>query len=172
MCAACITTELGQGHFLQEALEQESLHRSANSEENLGRSTSDANLPTVLGQSTSFTSGGSDPHLHRMGTQRSASYMNKLESLASSAVRSADKVGAKLIIVYTQSGLPSQHLRDLPGAPVPMYELRQGLLASIPLADPFRSTQQVYTPGEQVNHVDFVLSVLFMARLGASNLCA
>ena len=30
--------------------------------------------------------------------------MTKLESIASSAVRAADKVGAALIIVYTQSG--------------------------------------------------------------------
>ncbi len=30
--------------------------------------------------------------------------MTKLESIASSAVRAADKVGASLIIVYTQSG--------------------------------------------------------------------
>jgi len=33
------------------------------------------------------------------------SYLTKLESLAASAVRSADKVSAKLIIVYTQTGL-------------------------------------------------------------------
>lgn len=33
--------------------------------------------------------------------------MTKLESIASSAVRAADKVGAALIIVYTQSGAPS-----------------------------------------------------------------
>ncbi len=31
--------------------------------------------------------------------------MTKLESIASSAVRAADKVGASLIIVYTQSGM-------------------------------------------------------------------
>ena len=55
--------------------------------------------------------------------------MNKLESLASSAVRSADKVGAKLIIVYTQSGLPHQHLGDLPLAPVPVYENQAGPLS-------------------------------------------
>ena len=30
--------------------------------------------------------------------------LSKLESIASSAVRAADKVGASLIIVYTQSG--------------------------------------------------------------------
>ena len=32
--------------------------------------------------------------------------LSKLESIASSAVRAADKVGASLIIVYTQSGAP------------------------------------------------------------------
>ena len=33
-------------------------------------------------------------------------YLSKLESVASSAVRAADKVGAALIIVYTQTGTP------------------------------------------------------------------
>ena len=33
-------------------------------------------------------------------------YLSKLESIASSAVRAADKVKAALIIVYTQSGQP------------------------------------------------------------------
>ena len=37
---------------------------------------------------------------------RKASYMNKLESIASSAVRAADKVSASLIIVFTQTGVP------------------------------------------------------------------
>ncbi len=32
--------------------------------------------------------------------------LSKLESIASSAVRAADKVGASLIIVCTQSGAP------------------------------------------------------------------
>lgn len=41
----------------------------------------------------------------RLHLGRSVSYLTKLESLAASAVRSADKVSAKLIIVYTQTGL-------------------------------------------------------------------
>jgi pyruvate kinase len=33
-----------------------------------------------------------------------APYLSKLESIASSAVRAADKVGASLIVVYTHTG--------------------------------------------------------------------
>ena len=40
--------------------------------------------------------------------------LSKLESIASSAVRAADKVGASLIIVYTQSGAPLSPTLDLP----------------------------------------------------------
>ena len=46
--------------------------------------------------------GNSDNALNRLG--RTATYLQKLESIASSAVRAADKVAASLIIVYTQSG--------------------------------------------------------------------
>jgi len=43
--------------------------------------------------------------LAEQGTRAAGSpLMTKLESIASSAVRAADKVGASLIIVYTQSG--------------------------------------------------------------------
>jgi pyruvate kinase len=35
-------------------------------------------------------------------------YLSKLESISSSAVRAADKVGASLIVVYTHTG--KQHL--------------------------------------------------------------
>ncbi len=37
--------------------------------------------------------------------------LSKLESIASSAVRAADKVGASLIIVYTQSGARERSAR-------------------------------------------------------------
>ena len=40
--------------------------------------------------------------------------MTKLESIASSAVRAADKVGAALIIVYTQSGTSALQSSKLP----------------------------------------------------------
>lgn len=39
--------------------------------------------------------------------------MTKLESIASSAVRAADKVGASLIIVYTQSGIQHKSTKIL-----------------------------------------------------------
>ncbi len=67
----------------------------------------------ALGRSISATSLGShEPDMGRpLGSSVSlarqhtgAPLLSKLESIASSAVRAADKVGAKLIIVYTQSG--------------------------------------------------------------------
>ena len=66
------------------------------------RSTSDQNLP-VTGSPAGDSQHGSEAY-SRLSLGRSVSYLSKLESLASSAVRSADKVGAKLIIVYTQTG--------------------------------------------------------------------
>ena len=52
---------------------------------------------------------GSGGNLSGSGRHASGSpYMSKLESIASSAVRAADKVMASLIIVYTHSG--AQHL--------------------------------------------------------------
>lgn len=48
---------------------------------------------------------GSQGNLSGSGRHASGSpYMSKLESIASSAVRAADKVMASLIIVYTHSG--------------------------------------------------------------------
>ncbi|EIE23527.1 pyruvate kinase [Coccomyxa subellipsoidea C-169] len=43
-------------------------------------------------------------HFEHLMSHTGAPLLSKLESIASSAVRAADKVGAKLIIVYTQSG--------------------------------------------------------------------
>lgn len=37
-----------------------------------------------------------------------APYISKLESISSSAVRAADKVGASLIVVYTHTGRTAQ----------------------------------------------------------------
>ena len=48
--------------------------------------------------------------------------MTKLESIASSAVRAADKVGASLIIVYTQSGAPKQSYQDTPESASSRFE--------------------------------------------------
>ena len=45
---------------------------------------------------------GSTP---KLGHRSSSPVMSKLESIASSAVRAADKVQASLIIVYTHTGL-------------------------------------------------------------------
>lgn len=45
---------------------------------------------------------GSTP---KLGHRSSSPVMSKLESIASSAVRAADKVQAALIIVYTHTGL-------------------------------------------------------------------
>ncbi len=51
---------------------------------------------------------GSQGNLSGSGRHASGSpYMSKLESIASSAVRAADKVMASLIIVYTHSGARS-----------------------------------------------------------------
>lgn len=47
---------------------------------------------------------GSTP---KLGHRSSSPIMSKLESIASSAVRAADKVHASLIIVYTHTGLPA-----------------------------------------------------------------
>ncbi len=44
-----------------------------------------------------------------LNRQHAGPLLTKLESIASSAVRAADKVGASLIIVYTQSGAPMSH---------------------------------------------------------------
>ena len=52
---------------------------------------------------------GSSQNLGRIEEHREpTSYMTKLESVASSAVRAADKVNASLIIVYTQTGKSGQ----------------------------------------------------------------
>lgn len=62
----------------------------------------------ALARSISAVSVGS--HEDKMGStvslnrQHAGPLLSKLESIASSAVRAADKVGASLIIVYTQSG--------------------------------------------------------------------
>ena len=87
--------------MVQEATEQE-LKTSA-SDALFGRSTSDQNLPVTETSPGNGSLHGSDSY-SRLSLGRSVSYLTKLESLASSAVRSADKVGAKLIIVYTQTG--------------------------------------------------------------------
>lgn len=79
--------------------------RMSASEENLARSASDINLPHEGGPGMGLgrqDSSASD--LGRVSLGRSVPYTDKLESLASSAVRAADKVGAKLIIVFTESG--------------------------------------------------------------------
>lgn len=47
---------------------------------------------------------GSTP---KLGHRSSSPVMSKLESIASSAVRAADKSHASLIIVYTHTGLTS-----------------------------------------------------------------
>ena len=48
---------------------------------------------------------GSSQNMSRIQEEREpTSYMTKLESIASTAVRAADKVSASLIIVYTQTG--------------------------------------------------------------------
>ena len=57
---------------------------------------------------------GSTP---KLGQRSSSPVMSKLESIASSAVRAADKVQAALIIVYTHTGLtPSTTSPPPPGA--------------------------------------------------------
>ena len=50
---------------------------------------------------------GSESALGRLSLGVNNPYLMKLESIASSAVRCADKVAAKLIIVYTTSGAPT-----------------------------------------------------------------
>ena len=79
----------------------------------------------ALARSISATSLGSherDGHdmSHTLGSSVSLSkqhtgapLLSKLESIASSAVRAADKVGAALIIVYTQSGAHAPALSSL-----------------------------------------------------------
>jgi hypothetical protein len=75
---------------------------SGASDSNFARISSDQNLP-ITENINDASSHGSDA-FSRLNLGRNVSYLTKLESLASSAVRSADKVGAKLIIVYTQTG--------------------------------------------------------------------
>lgn len=55
-------------------------------------------------------------------TRRVSPYLSKLESIASSAVRVADKVRAKLIVVYTQTGLTA-HLVAKYRPPMPILTL-------------------------------------------------
>jgi len=93
-------TTLMMATILQEAIEQEM--RISGSDMNVGRISSDQNLPITDNTGNDSSSHGSDAFSR---LNRNVSYLTKLESLASSAVRSADKVGAKLIIVYTQTGL-------------------------------------------------------------------
>lgn len=82
---------------MQEALDAEETESGM---EALARSISAASLgsgePDIGGRH------GSSMSLSRQHT--GAPLLSKLESIASSAVRAADKVGASLIIVYTQSG--------------------------------------------------------------------
>lgn len=92
--------------LVQEATEQD-LKTSA-SDAMFGRSTSDQNLPVTDTSPNNGSHHGSEAY-SRLSLGRSVSYLSKLESLASSAVRSADKVGAKLIIVYTQTGQASAY---------------------------------------------------------------
>jgi pyruvate kinase len=82
---------------VQEALDTETdvaLARSlsATSMGSNERETASEDLAAKLGSSVS------------LNRQNLGPLLSKLESIASSAVRAADKVGASLIIVYTQSG--------------------------------------------------------------------
>eukprot|EP00198_Chlamydomonas_reinhardtii_P006103 XP_001695439.1 pyruvate kinase [Chlamydomonas reinhardtii] len=49
-----------------------------------------------------------DHHYHYEHLMERAPYISKLESIASSAVRAADRVGASLIVVYTHTGKTAQ----------------------------------------------------------------
>ncbi len=49
--------------------------------------------------------GNSSNNLMNLGAHVNSPYMSKLESVASSAVKAADKVGASLIIVFTNTGI-------------------------------------------------------------------
>lgn len=68
----------------------------------LNRLASAGNVAAAANGSSSVA-GGPAPSLAPSGGQH-APYLSKLESVASSAVRAAQKVAAKLIVVYTQSG--------------------------------------------------------------------
>ena len=105
--AACQGHANQAGWTVQEA--EEALNRSRRgSAQRLPHAISDTNLPSELSNangtrrisSYSSASGPASPS----PAGRSVSYLDKLESLASSAVRAAEKVGAKLIIVFTRSG--------------------------------------------------------------------
>ncbi|CAL8472137.1 g11679 [Coccomyxa elongata] len=88
-------------HLMNEALEAE----TEGGMEALARSISATSLGSAERDGVESDLGrrlGSSLSLSRQHT--GAPLLSKLESIASSAVRAADKVGASLIIVYTQSG--------------------------------------------------------------------
>ncbi len=58
-----------------------------------------------MGSDTTPPGGNSSSNLMNLGATIDSPYMSKLESVASSAVKAADKVGASLIIVFTNTGM-------------------------------------------------------------------
>ncbi|KAK9828408.1 hypothetical protein WJX81_005360 [Elliptochloris bilobata] len=107
-------------HLMQEAMEiaddTGALGGSGEFAQYFARNVSQANLtpamPSSLGNGVDDSDGQSLRSINRHDSQaqltRAANLgsplLSKLESIASSAVRAADKVGASLIIVYTRSG--------------------------------------------------------------------
>ncbi|CAD7699862.1 unnamed protein product [Ostreobium quekettii] len=101
----------------QAASDKASIHQSK-SASSISSATSFADLNSALYSMTSFNvdpmgptaTGTSTPNLLNLASTGAlgSPYLSKLESIASSAVRAADKINASLLVVYTHSGQTAQ----------------------------------------------------------------
>ncbi|KAK9861213.1 hypothetical protein WJX84_011545 [Apatococcus fuscideae] len=87
-------------HLMQEAIEAEVRKGMGGEARRLAREVSHLSM----GSDTTPPGGNSSSNLMNLGATIDSPYMSKLESVASSAVKAADKVGASLIIVFTNTG--------------------------------------------------------------------
>ena len=92
---------------LQEAIEAEV--RKGNSPESARLARNISHMSMGSDPSLTPPQGDSSNNLMNLGATIDSPYMSKLESVASSAVKAADKVGASLIIVFTNTGKPLYH---------------------------------------------------------------
>lgn len=87
---------------LQEAIEAEV--RKGNSPESMRLARNISHMSMGSDPSMTPPQGDSSNNLANLGATIDSPYMSKLESVASSAVKAADKVAASLIIVFTNTG--------------------------------------------------------------------
>ncbi|KAK9862304.1 hypothetical protein WJX84_005516 [Apatococcus fuscideae] len=89
-------------HLMQEAIEAEV--RKGNSPESMRLARNISHMSMGSDPSLTPPQGDSSNNLMNLGATIDSPYMSKLESVASSAVKAADKVAASLIIVFTNTG--------------------------------------------------------------------